>query len=275
MSPKLRVGIVNYLNSRPLAWSFLRGDVGPEIDTFFLPPAQVADRLAAGEIDVGLIPSIEVERIPDLRVLPGLCVAATREVRSVLLLSQRPMGEIERLALDENSRTSAALVRILLRELHGVVPEYVTAAPRLEDMLRQADAALLIGDPALAVDRRGLDVLDLAAAWHRLTGRPFVFAVWAARAGVDIEAWQPVFQRSLERGRAELDTIVAEAATEMPLSAGAIREYLTECLSFDLGEAEQEGLEEFYRRARDLDLIRQRRLPPARASCGPGADSVE
>ena len=122
MTPSLRVGIVNYLNSRPLAWSFLRGEVGTDIHARFLPPAQVADLLATGDLEVGLIPSIEVQRIPGLTVLPGLCVAATREVRSVLLLSRCPVHQIQRLALDENSRTSATLVRILLRETLGSNP---------------------------------------------------------------------------------------------------------------------------------------------------------
>ena len=249
MTSILRVGIVNYLNSRPLAWSFLSGRVGPGIDSRFLPPSQVADLLAAGELDVGLIPSIEVQRIPGLTILPGLCVAATREVRSVLLVSRCPIPDIERLALDENSRTSASLVRILLREIYGIEPVCVTAAPRLAGMMEEADAALIIGDPALSVDCTGFHVLDLAAEWRRLTGRPFVFAVWAAREGVDLGRWTDLFHHSLEQGRAEMEALVQQASLEMNLSAQILREYLTECLSFELGPEEQEGLAEFYRRA--------------------------
>ena len=275
MTPSLRVGIVNYLNSRPLAWSFLRGEVGPDIQTRFLPPAQVADLLATGDLDVGLIPSIEVQRIPGLRVLPGLCVAATREVRSVLLLSRCSIRQIQRLALDENSRTSATLVRILLRENFGIDPECLTATPRLANMMAEADAALVIGDPALAVDRRGLYVLDLAAAWHELTGRPFVFAVWAVRKGIDISPWQDVFHRSLARGKSEMEVLIQEAAMEMALSVEAIREYLTQCLSFELGQAEQEGLEEFYQRAFTEGLIERVRPLETSSSCDLGTDSVE
>jgi chorismate dehydratase len=255
VTPPLRVGIVNYLNSRPLAWSFLRGTAGGGIEAIFLPPAQVADLLATGQLDVGLIPSIEVARIPGLEVLPGLCVAATREVRSVLLLSRCPESEIRRLALDENSRTSAALVRILLRELHGVEPECVAAAPDLDSMMAVADAALMIGDPALAVDRTGFLVHDLAAEWRRLTGRPFVFAVWAVRSGIDLGDRAEVFQQSLEEGQAEIELLIEEAAAELGLEPAAVREYLTQCLSFELGPAEREGLEEFYTRAGGLGLI--------------------
>jgi chorismate dehydratase len=238
-----------------LAWSFLQGTAGEGVEAHFLPPARVADSLAAGELDVGLIPSIEVQRIPGLTVLPGLCVAATREVRSVLLLSRCPADEIRSLALDENSRTSAALVRILLREKHGIEPECIAAEPDLEAMMAFADAALVIGDPALRVDRTGYVVHDLAAEWRRFTGRPFVFAVWAVREGVDLGSRSHIFHRSLEAGMAEMNKLVTGAAAEMNLQADSVREYLTDCLTFELGAAEQEGLEEFYRLARAHGLI--------------------
>lgn len=255
MTPPLRVGIVNYLNSRPLAWSFLQGSAGKGVEADLLPPARVADSLAAGELDVGLIPSIEVQRIPGLTVLPGLCVAATREVRSVLLLSRCPAPEIRCLALDVNSRTSAALVRILLREKHGIDPECIAAEPDLEAMMALADAALVIGDPALGVDRKGYVVHDLAAEWRRLTGRPFVFAVWAVRDGVELGSREEIFHRSLKEGMAEIENLIAGAATEMNLQVDSVREYLTDCLRFELGAAEQAGLEEFYRLARVHGLI--------------------
>jgi len=271
----LRVGIVNYLNSRPLAWSFLCGTAGEGIETRFLPPAQVADLLAAGDLDVGLIPSIEVQRISGLRVLPGLCVAATREVRSVLLLSRGSAHQIKRLALDENSRTSAALVRILLRKRYGIDPECVSAPPDLDTMMAKADAALVIGDPALQVDRSGLQVHDLAAEWHRLTDRPFVFAVWALRDGVDLGSQEGVFRRSLEQGLAEMDHLVEAAAAELNLDSAAIREYLTGCLSFELGQAEKEGLNEFYRLAYDQGLLDRWQPLVIHGCCDDAGDSVE
>ena len=114
--PKLRVGIVNYLNSKPLAWGFMKGHHADLFVPSFHPPAQVARLLAEGSLDIGLIPSIEVQRIPRLKILPDLCVAATHEVKSVLLVAKGPIEEVRRLALDQNSRTSAELVRILLAE---------------------------------------------------------------------------------------------------------------------------------------------------------------
>jgi chorismate dehydratase len=246
---KLRVGIVNYLNSKPLAWGLLQGEHADHFLTSTHPPARVAELLAAGDLDIGLIPSIEAQRIPGLQILPGLCVAATREVRSVLLVSRLPIAEIGAVALDENSRTSAALVRIVLAEAHGLRPRFSTTRADLVTMLAEADAALLIGDPALHVDRHKYFVLDLAAEWRLLTGLPFVFAVWAVRPGVDLADLQSHFERSLARGLAALATLVQESSREMGLAASEIHDYLTASLSYRLGEAEVRGLEEFYRRA--------------------------
>lgn len=271
----LRVGIVDYLNSRPLAWSFLRGKFGQGFSTAFLPPAQVADRLEAGSLDVGLIPSIEIQRIPGLAVLPGLCVAATQEARSVLLLSRCAPEEIKRLALDENSRTSAALVRILLSERYRIQPQCVTASPDLEAMMRAADAALIIGDPALRVDRSGYQVFDLAAEWRELTDLPFVFAVWAVRAGVEMKSCPKEFRRSLRQGMQEMDLLVQEAVQELGLDAAEVRKYLTESLSYELGATELAGLEEFFRRAHFHGLIESPQPLRLIEPCDDSHDSLE
>ncbi len=251
----IRVGIVDYLNSRPLAWAFLQGRVPAEYVASYHPPARVAELLAAGELDVGLIPSIELQRIDGLEVLPRLCVAARREVRSVLLVSRKPPREIRRLALDENSRTSAVLVRILLKDRYGVAPECVEAAPDVERMLADADAALVIGDPALHVERGGVLVFDLAREWRELTGYPFVFAVWAVCEGVEAPDLGEVFEASLRSGLESIERLSAEAAEELGLELPMVTEYLTRNLSFTLGEQELGGLEEYFRRAYGHGLI--------------------
>lgn len=253
--PKLRVGIVNFLNSKPLAWGFLKGHHADLFAPSFHPPSVVARMLGQGSIDVGLIPSIEVQRIPGLKVLPDLCVAATKEVRSVLLVSREPIDRIRRVALDQNSRTSAALLRLLLKERFGLDPEYLQERPDVERMLDDADAALVIGDPALKVDRSRYEVTDLAAEWHALTGRPFVFAVWAARPEVDLPDLPFYFKSSLRYGISSLDTVVRESAAELGLDTAEVRAYLTENLSFFLRQEEIAGLEEFYRRAHEHGLI--------------------
>lgn len=253
--PKLRVGIVNFLNSKPLAWGFLKGHHADLFAPSYHPPAMVARLLAQGNLDIGLIPSIEVQRIPNLRVMPDMCVAAQHEVRSVLLVSRVPVEQIRRVALDTNSRTSATLIRILLRERWGLDPEYLHERPDPERMLAEADAALLIGDPALRVDRDRYLIIDLAAEWKTLTGLPFVFAVWAVRPEVEIPDLPFYFKSSLRYGLSSLDILVREAAGEMGLDSAEVRSYLTDNLSFFLRQEEIEGLEEFYRRAYNHGLI--------------------
>ena len=254
--PKLRVGIVNFLNSKPLAWGFLKGHHADLFAPSYHPPAMVARMLGQGNLDVGLIPSIEVQRIPQLRVLPDLCVGARHEVRSVLLISRCPPQEIRKVALDQNSRTSVALLRILLRERWGVVDaEYLHERPDAERMLAEADAALLIGDPALKVDRAKYLVHDLAGEWHALTGLPFVFAVWAVRPEVDLPDLPFYFKSSLRYGLSSLDTLVRESAAELGLESSEVREYLAENLAFFMRQEEVAGLEEFYRRAHAHGLI--------------------
>ncbi len=249
----MRIGIVHYVNSRPLSRGLLGGGSG-DWRCEFLPPAVIADRLRDGSLDVGLVPSIELARIPGLVVVPGLAIAATHEVRSVLLVSQVPVTEIRSVALDENSRTSAALVRILLAERYGIEPLCRPARADLAAMLADADAALLIGDPALAVPREKYVVLDLAGEWLELTGLPFVFAVWAARAEAASRIPAEVFAGSLEAGLAQLDDIVRETAAETGLSEAVLRDYFTRNLSYRMGPAEQAGLAEYLRRAAKAGL---------------------
>lgn len=253
--PKLRVGIVNFLNSKPLAWGFLKGHHADLFAPSFHPPALVARLLGQGNLDIGLIPSIEVQRIPGLKVLPDLCVASRHEVRSVLLISRGPIEEVKKVALDQNSRTSAGLSRIVLRERYGLDPEYLHERPDPERMLAEADAALLIGDPALKIDREKYQVLDLAEEWNALTGLPFVFAVWAVRPEVEMPDLSFYFKSSLRYGLSSLDNVVRESAAELGLDSSEVRSYLTDNLSFFLRSEEIAGLEEFYRRAHQHGLI--------------------
>jgi chorismate dehydratase len=255
MQPSLRVGIVDYLNSRPLAWDLSSGRAHDGLEAVYLSPAEIADRLAGGDLEVGLLPTIELQNIPELAVIRGPCVAAQRAVRSVLLVAEVAPSEIRRVAVDMNSRTSVALVKILLAERYGVWPEYFARPPDLHQMLSEADAALVIGDAALAIppDRKG--VYDLAVEWRQLTGLPFVFAVWAVRPEAAGSGVAALLRRSLEHGLANLETIAAQGAEELGLALEEVRSYLTESLSFDLGPQERLGLKEFYRRVEAAGLL--------------------
>lgn len=268
--PLLRIASVDYLNALPL----VRGLAQVAIRDWAVvsgTPARCADLLRAGEVDVALIPSIEYLRIPDLTVLPEMAIASPRQARSVLLFSRVAAPEIRSVTLDCSSRTSAALLRILLSRISRHRVEYRESEPGLPRMLEKADAALLIGDAALKADPGGLKVYDLAAEWHARTGLPFVFAFWAARPGVDQPDMVASFLASKRAGLAQRSTIAEEAAPRLGLSAQALSRYLYENLSYDLGAEEIRSLWLFYRLAREAGLVekvREIKLLPAPAEAG-------
>jgi chorismate dehydratase len=241
---------VSYLNSEPHVHG-LEGDPGFRLEREV--PSRVARRLHAGEVDLGLVPSIEYA-FGDYAIVPGAAVGSRGPVRSVCLFHHGPLERVRRVALDTSSRTSAALVRILLRERLGRDPQYVPMGPGLVDMLAVADAALLIGDPAL--DHEGeVARLDLGEAWTRLTGLPFVFAFWAGRAGAVGAAGVRRMQSALAAGLAALPEIAARHAAGDPARAGKYESYLRENIVYRLDDDEQAGLREFFRRAHALSLI--------------------
>jgi len=248
---------VDYVNAWPLTWGFLRGAVeGVEALTDI--PSACADRLARGEVEAGLVPSIEAARIPGIRIVRGVGIASRERVRSVVLVSLQPLEDAKTVALDVASRSSAAEDANPVRDLLGRKPEFHTAAPDLGEMLAHHDAALLIGDPALKADLSGLHVLDLAEGWHRLTGLPFVFAVWAVRPSVPPEP----FLWSREYARTHLPDIVNAAATRTGVSREILGEYLEGNLHHDLEAEDEKGLAEFYRRAHAHGLLPSPDLPP-------------
>jgi chorismate dehydratase len=246
----LRLGAVSYLNAEPLVFG-LEGEPLLRLERGL--PAQVARRLHAGEIDLGMIPSIEYAH-GDYALVPGVGIASRGPVRSVLLFHRRPLDEVRRVALDTSSRTSVALVKILLRQRLGRDPQYVPMAPVLMDMLAVADAALVIGDPALDHESE-LARLDLGAEWTRLTGLPFVYAFWAGRQGAVGPHWVRRLQGALAAGRASFPEIVERRGNGRPAQAAIYESYLRTNIVYRLGEDETAGLREFYRRARALSLI--------------------
>jgi len=212
-------------------------------------PSVCADKLARGEADVGLIPSIEYQRIPGLKVIPGLGIAASSEVRSVLLVSKVSREKIRTVSLDPASRTSAALTRILLERRYGVRATYE------EGTGDDADARLVIGDPALKTRLNGAVVLDLAAEWRAFTGRSFIFAFWAVREGADAGAAERFVLASREAAREHFGDLIREESRETGLSEPVVEDYLRHSLHFDLDRGDFGGLELFYRLAAELSLI--------------------
>lgn len=257
MNDVLRASLVDYVNAWPLTWGLLRRAVeGVEALTDI--PSACADRLARGEVEAGLVPSVEAARIPGIRIVRGVGIASRERVRSVILVSRQPLEAAKTVALDIASRSSAAMARILFHDLLGVKPQFHAAAPDLGEMLSHHDAALLIGDPALRADLSGLHVLDLAEGWRRLTGLPFVFAVWAVRPSVPPEP----FLWSREYARTHASEILDAAARRTGMPREALAEYLDGDLHHDLAEEDEKGLAEFYRRAHAHGVLSSPDVPP-------------
>src|SRR5450830_144096 len=253
----LRASLVDYVNAWPLTWGLLRRAV-EGVEAFTDIPSACADRLARGEVEAGLVPSVEAARIPGIRIVRGVGIASRERVRSVILVSRQPLEAAKTVALDVASRSSAVMARILFRDLLGVTPQFHAAAPDLDEMLSHHDAALLIGDPALRADLSGLHVLDLAEGWRRLTGLPFVFAVWAVRPSVPPEP----FLWSREYARTHRSEIIEAAATRTGVPPEILAEYLDGNLHHDLEAEDERGLAEFYRRAHVHGLLPSPDLPP-------------
>src|SRR3989440_7995210 len=201
MGARVRVGAVNYLNTKPLICDV--EELAPEAELVLEVPSRLADRLRAGQLDVALIPAIEYFRAGAYRVLPGIAIASRGPVLSVTLFSRVPWAGIRRVALDEGSRTSAALTQVLLRHRHGVRPEVVPLPLQQDAENSDADAVLLIGDRAMRACLPGFaHAYDLGQEWHDWTGLPFVYAVWAVRAGADLGGVELALAEAKERGRA-------------------------------------------------------------------------
>jgi chorismate dehydratase len=228
---------------------------GPQqgfFDLLFRVPSECADLVAAGAADIGIIPAFELTR-QRLAVVPGVGIASRGAVRSILLISKCPAAEIRTLAGDISSRTSVALARIVLRRRFGGSPCVVPAAPDLDSMLAGADAALIIGDPALRLDPATLPyhVYDLGREWTEWTGLPMVFAVWAGRAEVISDEAIAAFQESWRYGQARLEEIVQAESAARAFPPELVRRYLTEHIVCDVGERERAGMELFLQYARE------------------------
>lgn len=281
--PKLRISIVEFLNTAPLVWGFTDGPLAGKYDLSFTVPSQCAEALRRGDADVAIIPSIEYQRMDNLAALPGMAIAAKQEVRSLLVVAKRPIETARRIALDTSSRSTAALVRLLAAEQWRIQPEFVDAAPDAAAMLRQADAALVIGDPALRISLKmealagktpgggeccqgdpeempvpgfeTLYVYDVVHQWRQMTGKPCVLAIWAGRR----EALTPEvcadFLASKQYGLERVREIAEAASIKLDLPPRALERYLTENIHFDLDEENLAGLRLYFEKAAAAGLI--------------------
>jgi len=253
--PTTRVSVVQYLNTVPLIWGMLHGNQRGKYELAFTNPAGCADAVRARQADIGIIPSIEYHRMDRAQILAGLSVASKAEVKSVRLLCKLPFEKVQTVAVDNSSRASAALFRILIRKFYRRTITITPAAPKPLEMLKRADAALVIGDPALTFDAPTAQVLDLAAEWKKFTGLPFVFALWVGHEDSPLTKLRKDFQESRDYGLAHLDEIAAEYAPKLNFTPSAVQVYLTQNIDYSLDEENLKGLRLFYKLARESGII--------------------
>jgi len=255
---RLRLAAISYLNTAPLMWDFDHGNLRRKYEVDYMLPSACAERLSKGEVDVGIIPAAAYATIPDLQIVPDVAIASRGPVRSILLVSKKPIDDVNTVALDTSSRSSVALLKVLFAKCYARNPEFVNAEPDLKKMLEKNDAALLIGDPALTADTTGYEVRDLGAEWTRFTGRPFVYAFWAVRKAADATT---EVSRDLEWSRrhgilAESIQAIAELwAPILKLEEKDIVSYLTDNIHYRLDKSCIEGLRLFYQYAAECGAL--------------------
>ncbi len=246
-----RVAASSYLNTAPLIWSFARGARRGQVrlltDT---APWRCADLLARGLVEAALVPVVEYQRVPEMAVVPGVCVGARERVRSVVLVtSGAALEDVRSVALDTTSRTSAALLEIIYREFLGRVPRFSPFEPDLERMLGEHDAALVIGDPAMTFERAGLRVHDMAALWREHTGLGFVFAMWMAREGSARTIGAVDFAGARDEGLGRAEEIAEVYAADLGLPREDLVSYLRDNICFEMDAEMRAGLELYFRLA--------------------------
>jgi len=284
---------VQYLNTAPLVWGFTNGKLAGKYDLTFTVPSQCAEALRTGTADIAIIPAIEYQRIPGLVVLPDLAIASQNRVRSLLIVAKKPIEQVGSIALDRSSRSTQALTRILAAEHWNISPEFFESEPNLTAMLQRADAALLIGDPALrlsiAIEKKStvspqgravcqaatlgipgseiFHVYDVVGEWRKYSSLPAVMAVWAARPEVVTTELLADFAASRNFGLTQIPAICQEAARELELPQPDLESYLRQNIDFSLGEENRRGLERYLHESAKLGLIgREKKIEWAVAS---------
>jgi len=259
---RLRISAISYLNTAPLMWDFEHGDLGRRFDISYTLPSACARALAESSADIGIIPAAAYTQISGLQVLPDVAIASRQAVRSILLVSRMPLDKVRTVALDTSSMTSVALTKILFEKWLGGGRAFTSMAPDIEQMLAACDAGLVIGDPALQIDRTRYHTVDLAEEWIRYTGKPFVFAFWAVRGQALGEAdpvldLAAIFRDSRDRGLApsSLQLIAEDWAPRLGISQAEVHSYLTENIHYQMDTECLEGLRLFYRYGAEIGVL--------------------
>jgi len=253
-----RISASSYSNTAPLIWSFLYGSNHGKVELVLdNAPARSAEMLMEDRVDAALVPVIASQMIENVRLIPGVCVGAKEKVRSVCLITNgTELNDVRSVALDSSSQTSVFLTKILFREFLGFEPEWRVAEPDIKTMLAESDAALLIGDPALAITRsQTLKTFDLAEVWNSFTGLGFVFAMWMTKR----EKCPVDFAAARDEGLAHLEEIAANYQTEIPIGRENMIEYLSQNISYSIDESMKNGMELYFDLAKKNGLLTENR----------------
>ncbi len=263
--PKLRVGIADVLGAKPLAWGFLKGHHADLFTATEAPPAAIGSMLAEGNLDIALVPALELGKTRGLRVLPDLCVAAPARLRNALLVCRRPIADIRKVAIAEAGRTLQSVLSVVLADSYAISPDFLSIDRKdlVDPVLpAEADAAFLVGadafryleslsdaDDSGSSDSEVHQVHDLGAEWRRMTDSPLVLGVWAVRSGITGSELPFYFKSSLRYGLSSLDSVAREVASTLDVASTEIAEYFAEDLSFVLRRPERKALDDLLERA--------------------------
>ena len=251
-----RLAASSYLNSAPLIWSFLHGSKRGQVDFVDEVPSRCAQLLREEKVDGALVPVIEYQRIDNGFLVPDVCVGSQKEVLSVVLVSKdTELEHVRTVALDESSRTSATLVKIIFREFLDHEPAWTVRTPDLAEMLERNDAALIIGDPGMTFPRAGLKVWDMANLWRAYTGLGFVFAMWMIADQAVEKARSVDFAGARDEGVSRVEEIILEYAKKIPMPVQDLRKYLTENIVFRVDNSMEQGLRLYFELAAKHGLI--------------------
>ena len=260
---QIRLSASSYSNTAPLVWSFLYGAQKGMYELIMdNAPARSAELMSQGQVTAALVPVIEFQRIPDLAMIPDVCVGASQRVESVCLVTDGcELSDVSTVALDTSSRTSATLTRLIFQEFLDTTPDYRVARPDLETMLAESDCALLIGDPALTVDETKYRKFDLAAEWHSRTGLGFIFAVWMTHISNTDLVRTVDFKVARDEGVAHIEDIIANYEDRIQMEREDFRQYLSQTIRYQTDEEMVAGMELYFALAQKHGITDTMREP--------------
>jgi chorismate dehydratase len=251
----LRFGCHYFLNARVITFPITEGLIEFPYEIELAPPAELADMMKNGELDIAFIPAIEYARLKNLRIVPGFGIASLGEVKTVVMFSRYELDTIKSISLDSRSRTSVALLKILLKGYYKRDMEFITSSPDVDDLSKHADAALLIGDETFDINPTDYNLYDLSKAWHEFTGKPFVFALLCVADGVKADDAIAALHEAKRKGFEKIEEVCRQASLELEIDETTCRDYLTKCMRYDLDSDDLEGLRLFFKLAHKNGLI--------------------